>query len=347
MKNGNEKLDFRKKILYVLVNGFDSCVEKYVVLPRIFLEKLNFQLILSQDPLNDDYPPHAVVLFRTITNLEPILTKVTALNELKIPIRVFFDDLLPVVYPHNLTIFKALLSKTTEVIVTTETLKEWFSNYHSNVVQIPTFIETNLMNQTKPIILDPNKKTIISAQTSEITQLIELFTKISSSNFLKYLFKDVQFLIIQASIAKARSFFAKFHQININLLEYCSLPVLYGLIKGSYLLLATGHENDLYFVPPEYRTIWLNSKSCIKYLMAMSAKVPFVGSANLLEYVKNVKNGQTGFVFSSIDECIEIFVTLLENETLRNRIVESAYQELDKWDEKNAEMLMERFTRIE
>lgn len=339
--------DFKKKVLYIIATK-DSCLEKLILQQNIVRDQLNTYIALGSKA-EFSIPPHVVLFHRTID--PDMFDSIPKIKEFDIPVKAYYDDALPVLYMDKFHLWSKL-NNVDELIVATPELKEFFSQFlpKDKIIFKRYWVEKSIIDKLQPIKIshNPDSIDIVIAQSHclGIHQLRELFQKISQSN-LKEKFENVNFIIISTEIAYIRSLLLEFTEdINIFSLDYCPLHVLYSVVKGSSILCAPASYGDLEFVPEQYREMWLNAKTCLKYLIAMACKTVFVGTKKFIEYRKHVKHEQTGMLFDTTDELLEILLYLIENEDKRIELVNNAYKELPEWDEKNCITLYRKIMDI-
>lgn len=123
---------------------------------------------------------------------------------------------------------------------------------------------------------------------------------------------------------------------NVFLHLMCSDPIrqLFNAIPDSKKMHTLPGSLDDYYqflnhihigIGPLKDTTFNRSRSDVKFLeYAASGVIPVM--AHLEPYIHSVKHGRTGFLFSNMDECLQILDGLIENPTLRHDISKSAFE---------------------
>jgi glycosyltransferase involved in cell wall biosynthesis len=147
-------------------------------------------------------------------------------------------------------------------------------------------------------------------------------------------YRDVNLISVAIGVAQVRSVINEFRNVHKTYYEYIPSPKeFYGLAKGCQLILAPGEVGDLdYLIKPELQPLWLDAKSCVKYLLAGASRIPCIASP-LREYKDAIKNGVNGFVADTVDDWMSYIDSCMADKTLRDDIGREARADVENnWD---------------
>ena len=200
-----------------------------------------------------------------------------------------------------------------------------------NVVQIKTHVDIQLFDQTdiRSGIMDKDKFNIVwfSMVRNGLGFMKELLAKMDKTDIAK----DVVFWAIMPWAAYVRSELYENRNIKIKCSDFMPYQALVALEKGADLLINPLHmkTDNHEFVPDVDKSLFINSKSEVKYAHAGAAKRPLL-TCKSPPYETAIKHGDNGFISDDVDEWIDIIRDLKDKPELREKVAAAARKDIEE-----------------
>lgn len=328
------------KVIAFLSSKIDSCIEKivYEMAPYWKAEGI-FPLVVNEAKCREvlPYTPHKVILFRSATRQgtpDSVVVElgnfIPYLQQLGIRVTYYLDDFL-IRMNREAPLF--LMSKVDEIIVATNTLKDYISNCNVTVKPI-TVVKTHIDLPTidglpKSDLVPKEYYNILFTSEGRIGALT-LYKILEYMNQHSEEYKDVNIISVTNGVAQIRSIINRFRNIKKTYYERVPLHEFYKMVKSVNLIISPGEVGDLdYMIPKEMQSTWLDSKSCVKYTLAGAVGIPCVVTKNMREYREAVRHGETGFIADSIEEWIKYIDLVRKDRELGEKIGKAARKDVE------------------
>jgi len=331
------------KVIVFMVPFVDSCVDKIVGEYGPLFARDNISFVVAPD--NTSYnevlrvAPELIVLFRAgtqnITNkeyAEGLKQLIGYCRILKVPTVYYADDF---VFPVNSGLPLQIAANSARIITATPVLKNWLyeAGVMGPIAVVPTHVDLEYFDkQPMSALVDPDRFNILIGSTGRIG-------KASATILASYLnneperYKNVTLVMVSHGIAYMREALNQFRNIDKVYSEVLPQDQYYSLCKSCAVHLMVVDSSDIsYMIPPEFHSIWLNSKSPIKYCLAGASNSIFMGSP-LVPFVGSVRHGETGFLTSTAEEVLTYIDALIEKPQFGISIVKQARKDVEEhWD---------------
>jgi glycosyltransferase involved in cell wall biosynthesis len=275
-----------------------------------------------------EYFPDAMIYLRCGTKpgtpvgiLASVDGHIAYFRSLEIPVYYYLDDAF--FQANDYAPLKILLNSD-EAILATSALVDHVkkSGYTKPIHLLKTHMSIPTFDLLPPsdAIMDRNKINVFYTSEGRIgTLMLDRICERIAQAPGKY--KDVRIVAITQQVAQLRSIINRWRGFEKIYYERVPLAEYYGLFKMMDIVIAPGEPGDLnYFLHEDDQPLWLASKSCVKYTIAGAAGLPCIASSWLKEYEMAIKQGETGFIATDIDEWMEYLDLLIFNEAKRKEM---------------------------
>jgi glycosyltransferase involved in cell wall biosynthesis len=337
-----------KENISVIQSAFDCCTDKVLVEYGTYFLKEKYGVFVTPEEKTSEvweFVPNYILLFRVgnkesspVKDLVDFIKK--AREDYSIPVHYYADDF---IFYANHASPLSLAQSCDSIIVSTTTLRDWLkkeAKFNGRISVVKTHMDLPVFDTLPPYDLPGERKFRILLPSGGRLGTILLYqiTELMEKSWEKY--QNVELVLCSEGVAQFRSIINKFRHINKRYLEWMQLHNFYGLLKSIDLILYPPVPGDLdYMLPKELQSIWLDSKSELKYCLAGAARVPIISTPSA-SYVQAIKHEETGFLATTAEEFLAIIDRLIDDPELCKRIgqnarenVETEYNIVDRYNE--------------